>query len=618
MRYLITLTLFLIFFTNVVDAQSDFNLGVNLVDNGAFVNIINHTNRFQDAVSFDANGWPESDFKLVLMDGRPVMEWSNVIDDPEIYRVDYSGNYKCNFTGSADISLWGSGAAIENKIWDEQNNQTYFDLVVPGPPADNHGIVVLTFTNTARTVEGPTNRGITNLKVIRPGYELNTEKIFTDEYINLCKAADFSCYRFYNLQNIWSGEPEFPEKTLWSNRKTPNDVSQTPLTNINGKRDAWCWEYIIELANILDKDIWINIHISCDSNYVVSLAQMLKEQLNSGINIYVENSNEVWSPTHMTHGPYNSEQAKEYGIHFDENYARRTVELSKWFAFVFGENEINKRIRVILAGQHAYHGRSDTHLNYINNTFGPPKEFIYATSAAVYFGSSTPAGTVEEINEGMIEDINSQIVNSQVSTYRYNHISKAKNWELTGGCSSYEGGPGLPGGGSTSNLANQILANRTEKMGDIIKYNYLEGWKDIGGGLALYFTLNSGYNRYGCWGLTDDYTKPDRNYKMQAVRDIISTYTNADDKNKPISDFTIYPNPAKEYIEIKLLESSKLSESYCIKIYNILGECVLSSETFSNLVKSAEIDISGLTNGMYSLIIRNKNVIITERFVKLR
>jgi hypothetical protein len=590
-------------------SQSSFNLGVNLDDNGAFVNIMNHTNRFQDAASYDTNGWPESDFKLVMMDGRPVMEWSNVIDDPETYRIDNSGVYKCSFTGSADISTWGSGSSIKNLLKDVQNNITYFDVEIPGPPSSNHGIVVLTFTNTTRSPKGPTNKGITNLKIIRPDYELNTPKIFTDEYINLCKTANFSCYRFYNLQNIWDGEPTYPERTSWEKRKTPQDASQRPMTNLNGKRDGWSWEYIIELANLLNKDIWINIHISCDSLYVSNLARMLMENLNEGINIYIENSNEVWSPTQATHGPYNAAEAKHYGISFDQNYARRTVELSDWFLKIFGSDALNNRIRVILAGQQSYIGRTDNHLNYIMKNFGEPKEIIYSTSTTCYFGSSNPNGTPDEINDGMIDEINKQISDTKSYQYRLNHINKAREWGLTGECTSYEGGPHLPAGGGTTNLDNQILSHRTKKMGDIIKLNYLEGWKNLGGGLAMYFTLNSAYNRYGCWGLTDDYTKPDRNYKMQAVRDILSGISDVDEQKTTKLSHLITPNPVSEYIEIYLNE---VSQSKYILIYNTIGECIFNGKSTQGGIM--KLNISNLPNGVYYM--RTGNMI--EKFIVIK
>jgi len=619
-RLLIIVIFILIGFIELHSEVYD-RIGVNLVDQGAFINIINHTNRYNNASSFDLNGWPESDFELLIMDHRPAKEWSNEIDDPEAYRVDYSGTYKCGFEGEADISLWGSGASIENKIWNEQSNTTYFDLIIPGPPAANHGIVNLTFSNTSRIVDGPTNSGITNLKIMRPGYDINTEQIFTVEYINLCKAANFACYRYYTLQNIWSGEPEFPKKTLWENRKIPLDASQQPMINTNGKRDAWCWEYIIELANILKKDIWICIHISCDSDYVINLATMLKNELDPNINIYVENSNEVWSPTHMTHGAYNQAQAVEYGIDFKENYARRTVELSDLFAQVFGQEAINNKIRVILAGQHSYLGRHDPHLNFINDNIGPPKDYVYALSTALYFGSSNASGTVEEINEGMIESIDAQINDQENNGYRPAHIDKADEWELQGGCTSYEGGPGIPSSGITDNLANQIKAHRTEAMKDVMIKNFADGWFDIGGGLALQFTIASGYNRYGCWGLTDDYTNPDRNYKMQAMRELAGewTYVIENDVVQRIRNITVLPNPSSNITTITFAINSPTAVS--ISITNLFGTevFIICDNEYRDVGQySIEFDSSELPEGVYFCTIRAGRYTETVKMVVVR
>lgn len=570
----------------------------------AYTNIINHTNRYSKVSSYDNLGWPKSDFDLVLVDGRPATEWTGTIDDPETYRINYSGRCKSSFTGIANINATGTSVTVENKTYDLQTNTTIFDVVIGGFPGANHGLVTLSFTATQRTPASALNTGIMNLKVIRPGYALNTTKTFTDEFITLCKAADFAYYRYYGLQNIWDGEPVYPARTTWTQRKTPLDATQKSMPTMNGKQDAWCWEYIVELSNILKKDIWINIPISCDSDYVNNLAKFLYQKLDPAINIYVENSNEVWSPTQATHGPYNQAQAVSYKITFDQNYARRMVELSKWFGIVFGTNEINRRIRVILAGQQSYNGRSDIHLNFIKNTFGEPRNFIYATSTAVYFGSAQAGATDPNlINDGMTADINSQISTSSNASYRLNHINKAKTWNLPGGCTSYEGGPHLPAGGATANLSNQILAHRTSKMKDVLELNYLEGWKNIGGGLAMYFTLSSAYNRYGCWGLTDDYTNPERNYKMQAVRSIIAQSTGISvGMNAFIKDDgkagvpVIYPNPANDYVTI-LPGKTQLPANSRIAIYSNLGELVQTAVFRENL----RIDVSGLPSGLYFL-----------------
>jgi hypothetical protein len=36
----------------------------------------------------------------------------------------------------------------------------------------------------------------------------------------------------------------------------------------------------------------------------------------------------------------------------------------------------------------------------------------------------------------------------------------------------------------------------------------------------MHFTLSSAYTRYGCFGLTDDILKPERNFKYAALREV--------------------------------------------------------------------------------------------------
>ena len=91
-------------------------------------------------------------------------------------------------------------------------------------------------------------------------------------------------------------------------------------------------------------------------------------------------------------------------------------------------------------------------------------------------------------------------------------------------------------------------------------------------------------------------------------------------ERKSSSDFSIIPNPASEYIEIKLSESSKLSESYQIKINNILGECVMKSSLPSPLGEGqgVRLDVSDLPNGIYTVVIQNNKEIINGKFVIIR
>lgn len=277
MKLLLILIPFLLFSQN-------YPVGINLVNDFAFIDIVKTTPRYTSVEGFDQQGWPTSDFEY-LFDNRPVAEWIGVIDDPDGFRPDISGMYKCSFVGSADIFFWRT-VSIENKEYDSDLNLTTFDMIIPeNTGATDWGFYGLNFTNTKRNQSSSLNSGITNLKIHRPGYPLDTEKIFTDEYIELCNEANFAAFRYYVVQNIWGGELEYPNKIEWEDRKLATDAYQVDMRDYNGKTEGWSWDYIIELANILNKDIWICLHQSQSDEYIQALAQHLFTNLNPSTNI---------------------------------------------------------------------------------------------------------------------------------------------------------------------------------------------------------------------------------------------------------------------------------------------------------------------------------------------
>jgi len=78
----------------------------------------------------------------------------------------------------------------------------------------------------------------------------------------------------------------------------------------------------------------------------------------------------------------------------------------------------------------------------------------------------------------------------------------------------------------------------------------------------------------------------------------------------------IYPNPASEYIEIKLSESFELSESYQIKILDVLGNEKINYElpiTNYDLV----VDVKDLPEGIYFVRIITNNFTLIQKFIKL-
>lgn len=78
------------------------------------------------------------------------------------------------------------------------------------------------------------------------------------------------------------------------------------------------------------------------------------------------------------------------------------------------------------------------------------------------------------------------------------------------------------------------------------------------------------------------------------------------------TDFSVYPNPANNQLNVELINNSNLNSE--IRIYNKLGQIVLSSKT--KIFRTINLNISNLNTGVYIIEIRTDNVSKTKKFIK--
>lgn len=586
MKMFIKLPEFIIVALCIVFTAQGAQLGVNISlpeRGGTFVDIVKENYRWSEAGGggdltadqVDEHGWPEVDARFVL-DYRPVAEWAGDIDDPDVYRIDVSGTYKCAFIGQASVA-GNTGGTVENKSYDSSTNTTTFDLVVPGPPGDNHGFILIDFTETKRTPTSSSGSGFTGLRMMRPGYDLTTTKTFTDEFISALTGIKFTVIRYMCFTITNDCEPQHPGITEWSNRKLPDDASQNRITPL-GKSDGAAWEYVIALSNQVKMEPWVNVPVSATTEYVTNLATLIRDSLDQGLNVYVESSNEVWNTAPgFNQSQYNQAQAQALGIGEHENHARRTIEIAQIFENVFGQGSLNGRVRVILCShQPMLKWWVEPMLQYIDTSVGTPKEYIYGIACQTYFGGGVEDG---ESVDKILNDCHDQITALIDETGGVNEagrmqwVAKAAEWELIGGLFSYEGGPDH-GGGSTVNIANRIAVERHARMADEWTYNLDEGFFKLNANLAMQFTLTSSYCRYGCWGLTDDVTDPNRNYKYEAARKLADSVTEVIEtpENIPAKQFYFYNWLNQSHSGVRITYTLLKRAEVEIAIFNTTGQ----------------------------------------------
>jgi hypothetical protein len=407
-----------------------------------------------------------------------------------------------------------------NWAWDPATQLYTGDVVVSSGVTK----MTLTFLHTQGQVK--------NIRLLQPGYALSTTRTFTDKYVNLIKTTGPSVLRFMDWvktngkQDVnWADRPKTTDATQ-ARAIVPGDLQ--PLKGI-------AWEYVVEFANLVGKDVWINIPEHASDDYVAQLAALLRNGLRADLNIYVEDSNEVWNDGFEQAGANRTAAVNEVfaNPNSDLNYDHRTVDTSKpgtsnpqadtWgdrrharrtrqitdiFRQVFVsaglDNPLNTRVRVVLSGQASSLGRFDNELTYLKTVFGPtagdPRNYLFGIGIAPYFNigaTNTKAGATKD---DILAAMNASVDAYQNGTMFNTAFSKANAYGIK--LIAYEGGPDTYG---AMNVAAKRAASLDPAIQGII-VRYLTAWYAKGGELFNYYTLGArSYNTpYGSWSITED------------------------------------------------------------------------------------------------------------------
>ena len=75
----------------------------------------------------------------------------------------------------------------------------------------------------------------------------------------------------------------------WEDRVRPEYFSM-------GHKKGVAYEYWIDLANFMQKDIWINVPHQANDAFIDSMALLFSSELDTSLHVYLEYSSEIWSP----------------------------------------------------------------------------------------------------------------------------------------------------------------------------------------------------------------------------------------------------------------------------------------------------------------------------------
>ena len=546
MKKLILYTLFFLISVNLFAQTYPDKIGIGLGGIGGFAMEFSDackTMRSFDQTSVDANGYPEHNFTVIVYDMRPCCPWVGSIDDPNKFvPALMSGTYKLSFKGKAVVTSTGDPVLLQNHVYDEASNSTNLDMVVQR----DKWLVNLSFSNTQRTAASAINTGITDIKLLRPGYHNRPNDVFRQEFLNA--VSHFPAIRFMDFTGTNNSNPAYPEKTEWSSRRLPSNALF---------KDVAPWEYVIKLANLTGKDVWINIPVAASNDYIAQLSKLFKDSLtNPACKIYLEYSNEVWNGAFKQYD-YNRKAAidevkteKTGGIQTllndeagecDKNdtslwcgrrYVKRLKEIGDIFVETFTPGDrtsFDTRIRPVFAWQiGGWVPYYSCILKWFEYAYAPAKNSFYSLAAAAYVNADGASynATVAGIQSKMTANSDAGIGSKRSNPNAWTTGSGKKGLKEIAdiyhiNMLQYETGPDN-GGGDPSNIANRISANRNKEMKTVLIHDLKDNWfanPDIAGGLSMYFVLCSSFTRYGSWGATEEIENM-HTPKLQALYEI--------------------------------------------------------------------------------------------------
>lgn len=443
-----------------------YNWGINLAgvsdfDNtGAWVDFSNKFRRWGQA----GQPWMVENFTLPFTDqGIPREDFGTVYHSgghPD-------GIYEMRFEGTANISVHGGSS------------------IVPGSLQRNGGVTTLQIDvqndiNSWINFTGvDSNDPVRDLRMISPGYNINTTQVFRDEYLH--RLQPFSTLRFMDWNRTNNSVV-----TSWNDRRLPQETSQA-YDATQPTEGGVAWEYMIELANTTGKDAWINVPHLADDDYVRNLAQLWRDNLNSNSTLYVEWSNEPWNTL------FSQSQNMGWDYYLEGNAASQIARVSTIFNDEWGA-EAN-RLNIVLGAWSANDFSARRAMRYFNENGMVPSDVIDSIAIAPYF--KEPNGTTFT----NLDDLFNSVFQRVDDIREHKVVADQYGLQLIG----YEGGQHMVPGDTDFALLD--AAQHDPRMAQLYR-DFAEVWDQEGGELFLHYSDFSEGNNFGFWGLLEDQRDP--------------------------------------------------------------------------------------------------------------
>lgn len=310
----------------------------------------------------------------------------------------------------------------------------------------------------------------------------------------------------------WGGTNN-SDDVYWSDRKLPESPENYWAWGGEPGGDGMAYEWMIDLCNRTDKNMWVCVPHRADANYFTQLATLIKNRLKPTLKVYVEYSNETWNYG-FSQAQYCEDQGVAYGLPGINQWYQagaysiwQSLKIFKAFQDVFGSQMSSRVVRVC-----AFSGNFDIfdqgYNNVVNSsTWNPYGQGADIFACAPYVGSGL---------DGASSSIQTEFHNAIISTLN-DYVIPAKNIANKYGkpLCCYEGGQHL--------LNNADVWSRNPAIYN--EYIYmLSQWNSYFTLFAHYANCGS-FSSGGAWG-AKEYTGQSLSsaHKFRALKDWISSH----------------------------------------------------------------------------------------------
>lgn len=356
------------------------------------------------------------------------------------------------------------------------------------------------------------------------------------------------------------------------------------------------YEVMIELANRTHKDIWICVPHAADEAYVTQMAALFKNELDPGLSVYLEYSNEVWNWI-FAQAHYN-DQHRPNNLNYGRAYAEKARRTFLIWHEVWGEQR--GRVKRVLGMQATYNYLNEHILSQLDQDdwdFGSP---------TFYFGldhgnGGNPVLDASSTAQDVVTNArNAWYGNKQYFKNDYNQVHLFGKEVI-----NYEGGQHFTNFTVPPYIQSMYAAQYTPGIYALYD-EVIDTIRRWDARLAMHFSLAGRQESiYGSWGSVSDIDQQGPYFstapKYQALLD------NIGDCPPPASGtvlplqkepgIVVAPNPASQQLSVYKIDNQAIRT---IELFQADGRPVLTQVCAQGTTR-ADLNVENLPAGLYFL-----------------